>query len=52
MAKEKRKKVKRIYIRVEDNIYNAFNDYIKEKGTTKNKVIEDFLQELLKDKLV
>ena len=51
MAKEKRIKVKRIYIRVEDNVYSAFNDYIKENNITKNKVVEDFLKTLLKDRL-
>jgi len=51
MTKEKRLKTKRIYVRIEDDVYHALDDYIKENGTTKTKLIDDFLRDLLKDKL-
>jgi len=51
MKKEKRLKTKRIYIRVDDNIYETFGKYVKENDTTKTKIIENFLRELLKDDL-
>jgi len=52
MAKEKRLKNKRIMVRVDDKLYDTFSNYVKEKKTTKTKVIDDFLRELLKDYLV
>jgi hypothetical protein len=51
MAKEKRLKNKEVKIRVVDDIYLAFSEFVKENNTTRTKVIEDFLKELLKDKL-
>jgi metal-responsive CopG/Arc/MetJ family transcriptional regulator len=51
MQKEKRLKTKRIYVRIEDDVYNALDEYVKENSVTKTKLIDDFLRELLKDKL-
>ena len=51
MKQEKRLKTKRLYVRIEDDVYNALNEYIAENATTKTKVIDDYLRSLLKDKL-
>jgi hypothetical protein len=51
MSKEKRIKNKKITARVDDILYHVFTEYAREKGTTKTKIIDDFLRELLKDKL-
>ena len=37
--------------RITDKKFNALRDYCKEKNTTASKLIDDFLSELLKDKL-
>ena len=52
MAKEKRIKTKRVMVRVDDKLYEAFTKYSKEHKTTKTKIIEDFLKELLKEELI
>lgn len=52
MAKHKRIKSKEIKIRVTPKLFNIFDKYVKDKNITKTKVIEEYLQELLKDKLV
>ena len=51
MKKEKRLKNKRIYIRIDDDVFNALNDYIKDKNITKTKLIDNFLRDLLKDRI-
>lgn len=51
MEKEKRIKKRRIMVRVSDKMYEAFTNYSKENKVTKTKIIDDFLKELLKDKL-
>jgi len=51
MQKEKRIKSKRIMVRVSDEIYEAFTNYSEENKITKTKIIDDFLSELLKDRL-
>ena len=37
--------------RITDKKFNALRDYCKEKNTTASKLIDDFLSELLRDKL-
>ena len=51
MQKEKRIKSKRIMVRVSDEMYEAFTNYSEENKITKTKIIDDFLSELLKDRL-
>lgn len=48
---EKRKKIKRLYVRIDDNIYDKLNKYIEKNNISKNKLIEDFLKDLLKDEI-
>ena len=47
----KKLKDKRIYTRVTDDMITALNSYVKKKQTTKTKVIEDFLNDLLREEL-
>jgi len=51
MQKEKRIKSKRIMVRVDDKMYEAFTNYSKKNKITKTKIIDNFLKELLKDEL-
>ena len=50
MATEKRLKTKRIYIRLTDKVYEAFNQYVNKHNVTKTKVIEDCLRRILFEK--
>lgn len=51
MKKEKRIKRKRVMVRITDELYEAFSIYVKKNNTNKSKVIDKFLNELLKDDL-
>ena len=51
MSKEKRLKTKRIMVRVNDDLYDTFTEYAKREKTTKTKIIDNFLRDLLKDDL-
>ena len=51
MEKEKRIKKKRVMVRITDELYEAFSLYVKKNNTSKSKVIDNFLNELLKDKI-
>jgi hypothetical protein len=52
IKEEKRLKTKTIRARISDDKFEAFNRYVEDKKSTKTKVIDDFLTELLKDYLV
>jgi len=51
MSKEKRKKTAVVRARVSNLKDMALREYCKENNITITKVIDDFLSELLKDKL-
>ena len=51
MKKEKRLKVKSLRVRLSDEVNEALNKYVKDKKTTKTKIIDEFLGGLLKDYL-
>ena len=51
MKQKKELKTKRIYTRVTGSLYKAVDDYARENNTTKTKIIEGCLKELLKDRL-
>jgi len=48
---DKRIKVKRVVVRVKDEVFEAFTKYANNKGTTKTAIIDTFLEDLLKDEL-
>jgi len=50
--KEQRNKTKTVRVRVSDEIYEAFSKYTKDRNVTKTKIIDGFLEELLKEYLV
>lgn len=51
MKSEKRIKSKRVMVRISDELYEAFTDYAKENSKTKTEIIDNFLRELLKERL-
>lgn len=51
MKSDKRIKVKRIVVRAKDEVFDLFTEYAKKHNTTKTKIIEEFLEDLLKDDL-
>lgn len=51
MKKEKRLKIKSLRVRLSDEVNEALNKYVTDKKITKTKIIDDFLEVLLKDYL-
>jgi len=51
MSKEKRKKTAVVRARISDEKDKALREYCKENKITVTKLIDDFLSELLKDKI-
>jgi len=51
MAKEKRIKNREVKIRVHEDMYIALSEYVKDNNTTRTKVVERFLKDLLSDRL-
>jgi hypothetical protein len=48
---EKRIKNKEVKIRTTDDIYIALSIHVQKNKTTRTKIIEDFLKDLLKEEL-